>query len=202
LQYNLATNKWINNLTSSKNYYYFLNVNEQGASATWPISKTFLSGIPFITSAMAYNLITPHARRQVKSNGLNEFISESNGTDYIFRILIPGKYHLSFGIYDNNSGRVCILVSTTNTSIGSFSSYTNSYRGASSINNIIEYILDVQTLPFYFIIAQNTNIGGNVDCGYLNIVQIPESTNLVQNSTIVSAINAASDANIVSPSQS
>lgn len=36
----------------------------------------------------------------------------------------------------------------------------------------------------------------------MNIVQIPESTNLVQNSTIVSAINAASDANIVSPSQS
>jgi len=58
----------------------------------------------------------------------------------------------------------------------------------------------VQTLPYYFIVAANTNVGGNVDGGYLNIVQIPESTNLVQNSTIVSAINAASDANIVSPS--
>lgn len=62
LKYDLATDKWINSVSSSKNYYYFLNVNEQGASATWPISKTFLSGIQFITSAMAYNLITPHAR--------------------------------------------------------------------------------------------------------------------------------------------
>lgn len=95
-----------------------------------------------------------------------------------------------------------MLVSTTNTTISSFQSVTNCYRGNTGINNILEYILDVQTLPFYFIIAQNTNSGGNVDGGYMNIVQIPESTNLVQNSTIVSAINAASDANIVSPSQS